>query len=182
MAALLGRSYYWPKMMEDIEAYVYSCVVCQLDKMEKRRPAGLLQPLPIPEKPWVSISMDFIGGFPKVDGMKSVFVVVDKFSKYAVFMAAPESCPTDKAANLFFQHVVKVFGVPSDIVSNRDAQFTGNFWTRLFILLGSELKFSTANHPQMDGQMERVNGLLEEYLGHYVTASQHNWLDLLGVA
>ena len=86
------------------------------------------------------------------------------------------------AVGLFFANVVKHFGVPADIVSDRDARFTGRFWTSLFGLLGSKLKFSTANHPQTDGQTERTNAVLEEYLRHFVTASQTDWLELLDAA
>ena len=101
-------------------------------------------------------------------------VVVDRFSKYSVFIAAPVLCSSEVAAELFYKHVVKYFGVPVDIVSDRDTRFTGRFWTTLFNMMGTELKFSTANHPQIDGQTERINHLLEEYLRHYVTASQRN--------
>lgn len=182
MLALLSRSYYWPKMEDDVEAYVKTCLVCQQDKTERKKEAGLLQPLPVPEKPWVCVSMDFITGLPKVDGMRSIMVVVDRFSKYAVFIPAPHECNAEVAADLFYKFVVKYFGVPEDIVSDRDTRFTGRFWTVLFNLMGSELKFSTANHPQTDGQTERVNALLEEYLRHYVTASQKNWVGLLDSA
>ena len=94
--ALLARSYYWPKMGEDVQAYVRSCLVCQLDKTERKKAAGLLQPLPIPEKPWESISMDFISGFPKVSDYKFILVVVDRFSKYAVFIPASDACPAHR--------------------------------------------------------------------------------------
>ncbi|RVW18515.1 Retrovirus-related Pol polyprotein from transposon 17.6 [Vitis vinifera] len=104
---------------------------------------------------------------------------MDRFSKYAVFIPAPDACPAEEVAKLFFSNVVKHFGLPKDIVSDRDARFTGRFWVELFNLLGSELKFSTANHPQTDGKMERINALLEEYLRHYVTATQKNWVDLM---
>jgi hypothetical protein len=67
---------------------------------------------------------------------------------------------------------VKYFGVPFDIISDRDVRFMGRFWTTLFNMMGTRLKFSTANHPQIDGQTERINALLEEYLRHYVTAMQ----------
>lgn len=180
--ALLARCYFWPKMEEDVEAYVKTCLVCQQDKTEKRKQAGLLEPLPIPDRPWQSVSMDFISGFPKVDACKSIMVVVDRFSKYAVFIPASHACPADEAARLFFKHVVKYWGLPEDIISDRDTRFTGRFWTALFELLGSDLKFSTANHPQTDGQTERVNALLEEYLRHYATASQSNWVELLDTA
>ncbi|KAL0387747.1 UNVERIFIED_CONTAM: Transposon Ty3-I Gag-Pol polyprotein [Sesamum radiatum] len=92
------------------------------------------------------------------------------------------ACPAETAAELFFKNVTKYFGVPKDIVSDRDGRFTGRFWMALFNMMGTELKFSTANHPQTDGQTERVNALVEDYLRHYVSASQRNWVDLLDVA
>ena len=95
--------------------------------------------------------MDFITGFSKVCDFKSIFVVVDRFSKYSMFILALDACPTKEEARLFFSHVVKHFGLPRGIVSDRDAQFTGLFWIELFKLLGSKLKFSTANHPQTNG-------------------------------
>ena len=94
-------------------------------------------------------------------------------------MAVPSTCTAKVAADLFYRNVVKYFGLPEDIVSDRDSRFTGLFWTVLFGLLGSQLKFYTANHPQIDGQTERINAVLEDYLRHYVIASQKNWLDLL---
>ena len=121
-------------------------------------------------------------GFPKIRDFKSIFVVVDRFSKYAMFIPAPDACLMEKAAKLFFSNVVKHFGLPKDIVNDRDARFTSRFWVELFKLFGSKLKFSTINHPQTDGQTERINALLEEYLKHYVTATQKNWVDLLDTA
>ncbi|KAI4325929.1 hypothetical protein MLD38_031290 [Melastoma candidum] len=98
--------------------------------------------------------MDFISGFPKVNELSSIMVVVDRFSKYDIFVAAPHTCMAEVAAELFHKNVVKNFGLPTDIRSDRDARFTGRFWTQLFGFLGSELKFSAANHPQTDGQTE----------------------------
>ncbi|XP_044510183.1 uncharacterized protein LOC123228802 [Mangifera indica] len=98
MVALLKRHYCWPRLEEDVELYVRTCLVCQLDKTERQKQAGLLQPLPIPERPWESVSMDFVSGFPKVDGKGSVLVVVNRFSKYAVFIAAPQTCQAQTAA------------------------------------------------------------------------------------
>ena len=108
-------------MGEDVQAYVKSCLICQMDKTERKKAVGLLQPLPILERPWENISMDFITGFPKVRDFKSVFVVVDRFSKYVVFIPAPHACPVEEAAKLFFSNVVKHFGLPKNIVSDRDA-------------------------------------------------------------
>ena len=149
--ALLVRSFHWPKMKEDVQAYVKTCHVCQVDKIERKKEAGLLQPLPIPEKPWQCVSMDFISGFPKVEGFGSVLVVVDRFSKYVVFIPAPSECLSEEAVCIFFSNVVKHFGMPEDIVSDRDTRFTGRFWVELFKMWGTECKFSTANHSQTNG-------------------------------
>ena len=125
--------------------------------------------------------MDFITSMPEVDDLGSILVVVDHFYKYIVFMTTPQSCFANAAAKLFLKHV-KIFGLPNDVISDRDAQFTDKFWTCLFKLMGSKLKFSIANHPQIGGQMKQINDLLEEYLRHYLTASQKNWVSLLDAA
>lgn len=125
--ALLERSYFWPNMKAEVEEYVKSCHVCQLDKTERHKESGLLQPLSVAEKPWVSFLMDFISGFPNVNGHRSIMVVVDRFSKYAVFIPALNACPAEEAAKLFLAYVVKYFGLPTDIVSDRDTRFTGRF-------------------------------------------------------
>ncbi|KAK8716654.1 hypothetical protein V6N13_043959 [Hibiscus sabdariffa] len=152
------------------------------DKIEMKKSAGLLQPLPIPERPWESVSMDFIVGLPLTDGLSSIMVVVDRFSKYATFIPTAKVCPAEEAARLFLKHVVKYWGVPRTIISDQDTRFTGRFWTELLKLMGSSLNFSTSVHPQIDGQTERVNALLETYLRHYVSATQRDWPKLLDVA
>ncbi|CAL1380625.1 unnamed protein product [Linum trigynum] len=180
--ALIEEAYYWPRMKDDVELYVKTCLVCQQDKMEQRSPAGLLEPLPTPQRPWESVSMDFIIGLPKVEGCGSIMVVVDRFSKYGVFIAGPKDMTAEDAARLFFKHVVKYWGIPVSIVSDRDGRFTGKFWRELFKMMGSDLNFSTSFHPQTDGQTERVNALVEVYLRHYVSANQKDWVKLLDVA
>ncbi|KAM1508653.1 hypothetical protein ACFX10_017925 [Malus domestica] len=180
--ALVSDAYYWPQMRDDVDSYVKTCLVCQQDKVEQKQPGGLLEPLPTPSRPWECLTMDFITHLPKSDGCGSIFVVVDRFTKYATFIPAPVECTAEVAARLFLKHVVKYWGVPRSIVSDRDARFTGRFWKELFKLLGSKLDFSTAFHPQTDGQTERVNALLETYLRHYVSANQRDWAKLLDVA
>ncbi|KAF2303678.1 hypothetical protein GH714_021160 [Hevea brasiliensis] len=175
-------AYFWPRMRDDIEAYVKSCLVCQQDKVEHQHPAGLSEKLPILEKPWESFSMDFIVGLPQSEGSGCILVVVDQFSKYGVFISAPKDCTAEQAAQLFLKHVVKYWGLLKTIISDRDSKFTRWFWTELFKLLGTELNFSTAMHPQMNGQTERINALLEMYLQHYVSANQRDWAKLLDVA
>ena len=180
--ALLKSAYYWPGMQDSIEGYVRTCLVCQQDKVVQQQPAGLLQPLPVPERPWESVSMDFITCLPKSEGSGSIIVIVDRFSKYATFIPASTDCTAEETAKLFFRNIIKLWGIPTSIVSDRDPRFTGRFWTELFKILGSNLDFSTSFHPQTDGQTERVNALLELYLRHYVSASQRDWAKLLDTA
>ncbi|RVW61382.1 Transposon Ty3-I Gag-Pol polyprotein [Vitis vinifera] len=163
-------------------AYVRTCLVCQQDKVEQRQPKDLLEPLPIAERPWDSVTMDFIIGLPKLEDNDSIIVVMDKFSKYATFIAAPTDCTAEETTRLFLKHVVKYWGLPKFIISDRDPRFIGKFWTELFKLMGSELHFSTSFHPQTDRQTERVNALLELYLRHFVSTNQKDWAKLLDIA
>lgn len=172
--ALLTSFYHWPRMRDDIEVYVRTCLVCQQDKVEIKAPGKLLKPLP--EKPWDNITMDFITYLPNSEEFETIMVVVDQFSKYATFTAMTTSCKAKEVAHLFLRAVVKHWGVPKHIINVR---FTKAFSTELFGLLGSELHFSTNFHPQTDGQTERINALLECYLRHYASANQKDWVKLL---
>lgn len=126
--------------------------------------------------------MDFILGLHKVDEMPSIIVVMDRFTKYAVFVPILVVCLVEKVIELFLRYVVKHFKVLEDNVSNWDARFTRQFWVALFGLLHAKLKFSNANYPQTDRQTEKINALLEKLLQHYVVTSQKNWLDFLDIA
>lgn len=172
MQALAERAYYWSRMWDDIEHYVKTCLVCQQDKGEQRNLMGLLEPLPIPGRPWESISMDFIIGLSKVEGYGNIMVVVDMFSKYAIFIPMPISFNVEDAAKAFFQSVVEYYSLPRTIVSDRDPRFTRRFWMELFKIMGTELNFSTSFHSQTDEQTKWINALLEMYLHHYVSANQ----------
>ena len=115
-----------------------------------------MEPLPIAERPWDSVTMDFIIGLPKSKDNDFIIVIVDRFSKYTTFIAAPTDCIAEEMTRLFLKHVVKYWGLPKYIISDRDLRFTEKFWTELFKLMGSKLYFSTSFHPQTDGQIERV--------------------------
>ncbi|KAE8690049.1 hypothetical protein F3Y22_tig00110929pilonHSYRG00045 [Hibiscus syriacus] len=152
------------------------------DKVDRQRTAGLLEPLPVPARPWESISLDFISRLPRVGDLGSILVVVDRFSKYATFIPASKYCSTEETAKLVFKHVVRYWGIPQSIVIDRDGRFIRKFWKGLFQLLGTQLNFSSSYHPQTDGQTERFNELLEEYLRHFIQANQKNWPPLLDLA
>ncbi|KAL0412939.1 UNVERIFIED_CONTAM: Transposon Ty3-I Gag-Pol polyprotein [Sesamum radiatum] len=117
--------------------------------------------------PW-----DYISGLPKVGDLGSIIVVVDRLSKYATFIAAPKHVTAEGMTHLFFKHIVKYWGLPKNIVSDRDSRFTGVFWIELFKIHESKLSISSSYHPQSDGQTERFNSMLEEYLQHFVRAQK----------
>ena len=146
------------------------------------KPYGLLQPLPILEKPWSSISMDFIVDLPESKTFDSIFVVVDRLTKMAYFVPCNKSVTGEEAARLFLENVYKYHGLPDDIISDRGTQFTSKFWQSLFKILQVKIKLSSAYHPQTDGQTERVNQVLEQFLRCSINYHQDNWVDLLPIA
>ncbi|MCO5553474.1 hypothetical protein L7F22_006995 [Adiantum nelumboides] len=162
--------FYWPTMKGDIQDYVSKCVVCQKTKYDRGKQPGLLQPLPIPDSPWESISMDFIFGLPKsIHGNTGIWTIVDRFSKQAHFIPVKKTIKAHQMATLFISQVFKYHGLPTSIVSDRDPRMTSNFWKGLFENLGTRLNFSSAYHPQTDGQSEIANLTVLDLLKAYVT-------------
>ena len=144
-------------MKRDVEEFVKQCQVCQQAKHELTHPAGLLQPLPIPQGAWKDWSMDFIEGLPTSDGSNAILVVVDRFTKYGHFLPIKHPFTAQAIAKVVLDNAVKLHGFPKSIVSDRDRVFTSNFWRALFSLVDTKLLMSSAYHPQTDGQTERVN-------------------------
>lgn len=122
--AFLEVNHFWHQMKDDVEAYVRTCLICQQDKVDNKQPAGLLEPLPIPAGLWDSVSLGFISALPKSEGCGSIMVVMDRFLKYGTFIASTTYYITKEAAQLFFKYVVKNWGLPKTIISDRDPRFT----------------------------------------------------------
>ena len=109
--------------------------------------------------------MDFISGLPRVQrGYSSIWVIVDRLSKSAYFLPIRDGMSTDQLGRLYVREIVRLHGVPRDIVSDRDSRFMSAFWGSLQRALGTRLHFSLAYHPQTDGQTEIVNQILEDML------------------
>jgi len=179
---LISRNFWWPKIGNDVKKFIKSCITCCKAKIPKHKPYGLLSPLSTPERPWKEISMDFIVELPKSREMTTIMVIVDRLTKMAHFI--PLRClPTASiAADAFITNIFRLHGFPDSIISDRGSQFTSEFWNRMCQLLGITHSLSTANHPQTDGQTERVNGILEQYLRCFINERQNNWVDILPFA
>ncbi len=174
----LQRYYIWPKMNHDIETYCKQCQVCQLVK--GRAAQGLLQPLPIPAGPWQHVSMDFVGPFPRTPRKNThVMVIVDRFTKWAYFIPTKDNLTAKEVAKLFLDRVYSNHGMPRAIISDRDARFTSDFWQEFLKRLGVKPMMSTAYHPQTDGQTERINRILGDFLRSYCDLYAKNWDELL---
>ena len=161
----LSRHFWWSNMKREIAEWVSKCLTCQRVKAEHQKPSGLLQPLPIPEWKWEHITMDFVVGLPTTQkGHNAIWVIVDRLTKSAHFLPIKITHNLDHLAKLYIHEIISRHGVPVSIVSDRDPRFTSNFWKSLQKNLGTQLKLSTAYHPQTDGQSERTIQTLEDML------------------
>jgi imidazoleglycerol phosphate dehydratase HisB len=132
--------------------------------------------LPIPERPWDEISMDFVLGLPRMQrGFDSIFVVVDRFSKMAHFIPCQKTSDATHVANLFFKELVRLHDLPRSIVSNRDTKFVGHFWRKLWKKLGTYFSFISAYHSQTDGKIEVVSKSFGKLLRSLVTEHHNQW-------
>jgi len=180
--ARVSQLFYWPQMKTMIKERVQNCQTCQQAKPDRHKYPGLLQPLPIPDQAWQMVTMDFIEGLPRSKHYNYMLVVVDKFSKYAHFIPLSHPFTTLTVAHAFMDHVYKLHGMPLSIVTDLNRIFTSHLWQELFKLSGTQLKMSSAYHPQTDGQIERVNQCLETYLRCFIHAYPSQWYSWLSLS
>ena len=168
--------YWWPKMKFDVTQFVLKCLTCQKVKIEHQKPGGLLQSIEIPQWKWDDISVDLLGGLPMTQsGHDSIWVIVDRLTKSAHFLPVRTNYPMERYAQLYINEIVRLHGVPKSIISDRDPRFTSEFWESLNAAMGTKLKFSTAYHPQTDGQTERTIQTLEDMLRACAMEMSGSW-------
>jgi hypothetical protein len=161
----LKQKCWWYGLKRDVVAHVAMYDVCQRVKAEHQRPTGLLYPLKIPEWKWEEIGMDFITGLPSTQkGYDAIWVIVDRLTKVAHFIPVKTTYKESQLAELYMAWIMSLHGVPKKIVSDRGSQFTSRFWKSFHEKMDKKLKFSSAYHPQTDGQTERTNQVLEDML------------------
>jgi len=181
-AELVTRNYWWPGVIKEVGRYVDGCDTCQRYKNRSEAPVGKLMPNAIPEKPWSYISADFITKLPLAQGYNAILVVCDHFSKMVHFIATTEKTSAEGLTKLFRDHVWKLHRLPESIISDRGVQFAAGMMRELNNLLGIQTKLLMAYHPQIDGQTERINQELEQYLRVFIDHRQEQWPDWLGTA
>ena len=180
---LIERTFWWPTLRADVADYVAMCDSCQRNKAAPGKTAGLSHPLPIPERPWQSVSMDFIVGLPQTKkGHNAITVFVDRLTKMVHLRPCKKTMDAEETADLFFDAVTRLHGMPETIVSDRDSKFTGAFFPALLKRVGTKQNMSTAFHPETDGQTERMNRILGDMLRNYVDRDPVTWDKFLGPA
>ncbi|GFS34403.1 hypothetical protein Acr_00g0033850 [Actinidia rufa] len=161
----LRRQFWWKGMKHDVAQFLSRCLTCQQIKAKHQRPAGTLQPLPVAEWKWEDVTTDFVIGLPKSSkGHDAIWVVVDRLTKIAHFLPIRVSDSVKVLSHLYVREIVRLHGVPVSIISNQDLRLTARFWQSLQAALGTQLLFSTAFHPQTDGQSDRTIQILKDML------------------
>ena len=170
------RTWHWPGMVNDVRMFVRSCPRCQRTKHDTSRPPGLLQPI-LSKYPWQVVTMDFVGKFTPAEGTEHnmCLVMVDKFSKYVLLEAVPETITASQMAEIFIRRLIAHFGVPATVISDRGPQFTSAVWRETLEQLGSRVALASSHHPQTDGQTERTIQTLLRLVRAFASEKEETW-------
>jgi transposase InsO family protein len=181
--AILSRRFFWPGLSKGVRRFVRNCDVCGRVTIWRHRKKGLLKPLPIPDRNWQDISIDFMDKLPATgpQGATNLMVITDRLSKMVVLVSTA-SMEAHSCADAFFHHWVAHHAVPRSIISDRGTNWVGAFWRRVCELTGMEQRLSTAYHPETDGSTERANQEVQAYIRIFIAYAQDDWGDLLPAA
>ena len=166
-------------MHHTIARYIRNCETCTRMKPAQHAPYGLLKPLEVPITWWSSFSLDLITGLPPSNGHDALLVVVDRLSKMSHYIPTSTDVNSKGIARLYFDHIFRLHGIPDSVISDRGTQFISEFTRALCALTETKQNLSTSFHLQTDGQTERINALIEQYLRGYCNYQQDNWTELL---
>uniref|UniRef100_A0A3B3XW38 Gypsy retrotransposon integrase-like protein 1 n=1 Tax=Poecilia mexicana TaxID=48701 RepID=A0A3B3XW38_9TELE len=175
MLALIRRSFWWPSLYANVKSYVLSCPICARSKTRNQPPSGLLQPLPIPGRPWSHIALDFVTGLPWSKGFTTILTIVDRFSKACHLVPLRRLPSSRETAQLLIKHVFRLHGTPLEILSDRGPQFVSKVWKEFGRALGAKVALSSGFHPQTNGQTERLNQELEASLRCVCASDPTSW-------
>lgn len=176
---------WWKDMVADVKAFCETCHTCKTSKPTNQKPYGLLNPLTVPTYPWESIGMDFVGPLPESGNRDSVYhlitVVICLLTSMVHLIPSRINYNASQLAELMFEHIYKLHGLPKNIISDRDVLFTSVFWSRLHQLIGTKLRMSSAYHPQSDGATERANRTITQMLiiRQCIHPNQRDWVTKL---
>jgi hypothetical protein len=175
----LRENVWWKEISADVKAFCESCPTCQVSKPTNHQPYGLLETLDVPSRPWEMVGVDFVGPLPESKTLHGVFdmilVAIDHLTAMVHLAPTKQTYRAKDIAEVMFNLVYKLHGMPSRIVSDRDTLFTSTFWQKLNDLTGTELRMSTSFHPQTDGITERANRTITQMLRQCVSPDQRDW-------
>ena len=174
---------WWKDMVSEVKAFCETCHTCKTSKPSNQKPYGLLNPLSVPAQPWESIGVDFVGPLPESsnrDGRyDSITVVICLLTSMVHLIPSRTNYNAIQLAELMFENVYKLHGLPQNIISDRDVLFTSVFWSHLHRMVGTKLRLSSAYHPQSDGSTERANRTVTQMLRQCIHPDQKNWVSKL---
>jgi hypothetical protein len=178
LVSILSRRFYWPGLSQDVRRFIRNCDGCGSKKPWREKKWGLLKPLPIPERIWRDISIDFIVGLPSSNGCTNCMVITDRLGKGVILEALPD-IEAETVAERFIHCFYRHHGLPEAVTSDRGKQFIGHLWRRICQLAKINQRLSSSYHPETDGATERMNQTLEEYLRFFCLYTQDDWADRL---
>jgi transposase InsO family protein len=176
---LLTAQYYWRGIAHDVATYVRNCHACRRSSVPRDKTPGLLHPLPIPTHAWEHITMDYCSFNQDKHGYDNILVIIDHLSKQAITIPCHKTIAAREQARLYLMHVYRYYGPPTTILSDRGPQFISSFWKEFNSILGTDIKLSTADHPQTDSQTEIYNQYLQKRLRPFVSYYQDDWSEYL---
>ena len=180
---LCQRLFFWPGMSKDIHDYCSTCHTCQSVKPQNHRPFGTIQPLPVPETKWSEVTADMITDLPLTPrGHDSILVFVDRLTKMAHLIATNKTMDSEEFCRLYAMHVIRLHGQPVRLITDRGSVFHSNYTRTWSTTMGTWQNFSSAYHPQSDGQTERTNRVIEDVLRGFASTQPKQWDDLLPMA